>query len=485
MFAEFVDATRRLLGVGGEKKKTLPRAVDPVIADVVRSEPIRDLVELVDDMVKDPMVVITMSVFLSKLKTTDFTVSLDAPEGDARAEAITEDIRRLIDETLEKLCDFHNGLLTWGGLPFEIVIDNTTVDGTPISRIKQFKQLPKHVDGQRATEYVLNPDGTFGGIRVTIGGSDFVIQAEQAAWFAIGATPLAPHGRSLFLGAPAEVRKRRKKTDGLIDIFAGRWAIDGPVIHAPATAVDENNNIVDNHQRIAEQYAASKTAGGLTILSNEAHGGLGMDGKYQIDITHESRAMDCKPLEILDNLIDAKMSRAFGVHESVTMDTETGSYASQTVRMFVVLSKCDSFAWAVADCLQRQCERVYLHANYGDGSAPTLKIVPVSHITDSFLVETVKAVLAMPQWGPLLESGAIDLATILSNAGVPLAGDYRERIDEAFAQVQAARQQFEEEPEEQDPFALANEAHYLAVKKKSDALDSLRDVMRWGDPTRE
>lgn len=481
MLAELVNATRKIFGSKPSKKA---QAVDPVIADVVGQESIRDLVELVRDMTTDPMVVITMSVFLSKLKCTDFTVSLDAPEGDQTAEVMTDDIKRLIDETLEKLCDFDHGLLTWGGLPFEIVTDNATIDGVPLSRIKEFKQLPKHINGSRATEYVLNPDGTFGGIRVTIGDSDFVIPAEQAAWFAIGATPLAPHGQSLFLGAPADVRKRRKKTDALIDIFAGRWAIDGPVIHAPALAYDQFGNQVNNHELIAAQYAANKTAGGLTILPNTP-AGPGMEGKYEIDITHETRALDAEPLETLDNLIDAKMSRAFGVHESVTMDTETGSYASQTVRMFVVLARVDSFAWAIATILQRECERFYLRANYGAGAAPTLKIVPVSHITDGFLVETVKTVMAMPQWGPLLESGAVDLATILANSGIPLTNDYAERLDEAFEAVKLAKEQaaeqFEEggDEEEEDSFALANEAKFLAVKKK--AVASVLNVMQWHD----
>lgn len=464
MLAEIVDATRRVFGK--QKPTQLPRAVDPVIADVVKPEPIHDLAELVADMLRDPMVVMTLGVLLASIKRADVTIKLDTPEGDATAETIVSDIQRLWLETLEKLTDPRNGALTWGGLPFEIVTDNTDVDGVPISRIKTLKQLPKWVNGTRATEYVLAPDGSFGGIRVTIGGSDFIIPAEQAAWFAIGATPLEPHGHSVFFGAPQDVRKRRKKTDGLIDVFVGRWAIDGPVIHAPSLAWDEElQKNVANHPRIAEAYIAGKTAGGLTVLPNEAHDGVGMEGKYAIDVTHETRALDAKPIEVIDNLIDAKMSRAFGVHESVTMDSETGSYASQTVRMFVVLSQCDSYVSQLTTCFRSVVERVYLRANYGD-SAPTLTVMPVSLVTDGFLIETVKAILAMPQWGPLLESGAIDVATILANAGIPLARDYVERIDAAFEAVRVAKELAAKQAAEIHASTMNPPDDAEAVKKK-------------------
>jgi len=481
MLAELRDATRRLFGSKQTASADAAKAVDPVIAGVVQPEPIRDLAELVCDMRKDPMVVITQDVLLSSVKRGDVTINVDAPEGDATAEAIEDDLNRLWLETLEKFCDPEHGVFTWGGLPFELVIENDEVSGVPITVIKQFKQLPKHINGARATELVLDSSGQFGGIRVTIDGSDFVIPPEQSCWFAISATPLEPHGRSLFLGAPAEVRKRRKETDQLIQVFVARWAVDGPTIHAPATAVDETGRVVNNHKLIAAQYHANKTAGGLTILPNDAHSTPGMEGKYQIDITHEARSLDAKPLEIIDNLIDAKMSRAFGVHESVTMDTETGSYASQTVRMFVVLSKCDSLGSQLTSQFEAIVNRVYGPANY-PGKPPKITVTPTSRITDGLMVETVKAIMAMPQWGPLLESGAIDVATILANAGVPLARDYVERLDAAFAQVKADKQAMREQTQQQygpnaDPLFQANEPYELAVKKKSDALRSVLDVM--------
>lgn len=461
----------------GAKPSKKTQAVDPVIAEVVKEESIRDLAHLVEDMLRDPMCVMTLGVLLASIKRADVTIKLETEtEDDPRALAIQEDIQRLWLETLEKLVDPRNGVLTWGGLPFEIMTENAEDDEIAMTRIATLKQLPKHINGSRATEQVLDAEGKFGGIRVTINGSDFVIPAEQSCWIAIGATPLEPHGRSVFVGAPAEVRKRRKKTDELFDAFISRWAISGPTVHAPALAYDQFNNPINNHELIAKQFATNHKNGAVTIFPNTP-AGPGMDGKYEIDITHETRALDSAPLETIDNLIDAKMSRAFGVHESVTMDTETGSYASQTVRMFVVLSQCDSYVSQIVAGFRGVVERVYLRANYAAGAgAVSLQIMPVSLVTDGFLIETVKSILAMPQWGPLLESGAVDVATILTNAGIPLASDYRERIDEAFEAVKAAKEQAAEQFNQQRGGAGAKEDS-LAVKKKS-AMDSVSQLMQ-------
>jgi hypothetical protein len=153
--------------------------------------------------------------------------------------------------------------------------------------------------------------------------------------------------------------------------------------------------------------------------------------------------------------------------------------------MFVVLSKCDSLGSQLTTQFEAIVNRVYGPANY-PGKPPKITVTPTSRITDGLMIETVKTILAMPQWGPLLESGAIDVATILANAGVPLARDYVARLDAAFEQVQADKQAMREQTqpvavddyaEEADPLFQANERYELAVKKKSDALRSVLDVM--------
>lgn len=468
MIQEVIEATKRIFG---GKQAASNIAVDPVIAGVVEPENIHNLTDLVSDMLEDSMAVITLGVFLSNLSRTDFTVNAGDNEDDPTQEAIEEDVERLVSETLRKLCDLHNGLLTWGGLPFEKEVENAVVNDVPLTRIKRFKQLPKHIRGRRATELVLDKQGKFGGIRVTIDGSDFVIPPEQSCWLSLGATPLEPYGRSIFFGAPKKVREQRCAVDDLLMVFLRRWAIDGETIHAPATAQDTlTGQTINNHKRLAAAIRESQRAGGVKILPNEPHGGVGMDGKYAIDITHEAKVLDSRPLEIVDAMIDAKMARSFGVHESVVMDTETGSYAAQTVRIFMVKSIVDRLALDIFGQLEEIIGQFYQATN-----DPSLKITitPTSHITDGLMVEIVQEILKQPQWGPLLKSGAIDLATILANAGVPVARDYAERLEAAYTQIQAdeeaARQQV------QEPIVDDEEAE--TVKKKT-VLKSVSQLMQ-------
>lgn len=472
MINQVIEATKRIFG--GNKKTSSNTAVDPVIAGVVESENIHCLADLVEDMLEDPMVVMALNVFISHLSRTDFTVNAGDNENDPTQEAIEEDVERLVSETLRKLCDLRNGLLTWGGLPFEKEIENAVINDVPLTRIRTLKQLPKHIKGRRATELVLDKDGKFGGIRVTIDDADFVIPPEQSCWLAIGATPLEPYGQSIFFGAPKKVREQRKSVDELMLVFLRRWAIDGETIHAPAMAVDPlTGQPINNHKRLAAAIRESQRAGGVKILPNEPHGGIGMEGKYAIDITHEAKVLDSKPLEIVDALTDAKMARSFGIHESVVMDTETGSYAAQTVRTFMVKAIVDKIALEIFGQLEEEVNKVYPVAN---NPALTISIVPTSHITDGLMVEMVQEILKMPQWGPLLKSGAIDLATILANAGIPVSADYEQRLEDAYAQIQAdeeaARQQQQQvvdpagSASEADPLFASNDAIFMAAMTK-------------------
>lgn len=437
-------------------------SVDAVIAAVVESEPISSLDELVVDMLDDYQVCFTLDVLIASIKRAEVSITLnsgeksqgssdgeDDPNGedatsgpdDERAKAVAADLQRLWLDTLPKLLDKRDGVLSYGRCAFEKIIENDLAAG--ITRIRMLDLLPPVDKGMKATAMKLTKQGDFAGIELTIGGKSIDIPAEMSWWCAIGATKLKPYGRSLFLGAPAKVREQRKKLFKLTDAFIRRWAIRPPVIHAPATAKDINGQLVDNHKVVTAVMQKNYEFGNPIILPNARDA---KSGNFETDITSDSETLNPAPITQIADMLDAQQSRAFGVHEKITSEgSEVGSHAAQLMHVAIMLSICDGIVAELTQSFAKYVGEKVVAMNWLS-EAPKLTVQAVSLLSDAFVMELAHTLLTTPQWSPLMASGAINVEAILLSSGVPLSADFKKRLEVA---LEIARQQKQTVPGQQ------------------------------------
>jgi len=434
-------------------------STDAAIAAAVEPEPIESLDELVVDMLDDYQVCFTLDVLIASIKRAEVSITLNSGEksqhasdgeedllgidsatepDDELAKAVAADLQRLWADTLPKLLDKRDGVLSYGRCAFEKIIENDLEQG--ITRIRMLDLLPPVDKGIKATKMKLTKQGDFDGIELTIGGKSIQIPAELSWWCAIGATKLKPYGRSLFLGAPSKVREQRKKLFKLTDAFIRRWAIKPPTVHAPATAKDINGQVIDNHKFIAGVMQKNFEYGNPIILPNARDM---KTGNFETDITSDSETLNPSPITEIADMLDAQQSRAFGVHEKITSEgSEVGSHAAQLMHVAIMLSICDGIVSELTNSFAKYVGEKVVTMNWAM-NAPKLTVQAVSLLSDAFVMELANSLLTSPQWSPLMVSGAVNIESILLSSGVPLSADFKVRLEKA---LEIARQQKQQLP---------------------------------------
>ena len=436
-------------------------STDAAIAAVVEPEPISSLDELVVDMLDDYQVCFTLDVLIASIKRAEVSITLDSGQAsqnsstvdandlagdetvaqpdDERAKAVAADLQRLWLDTLPKLLSKRDGVLSYGRAAFEKIIENDPAQG--ITRIRMLDLLPPVDRGIKATAMKLAKDGDFDGIELTIGGKSLQIPAEMSWWCAIGATKLKPYGRSLFIGAPAKVREKRKRHELLTEAYVRRWAISPPVVHAPVEAKEAvTGRIINNHAYLAGAMKKSWEFGNPVIIDNKRDA---KSGNFETDITHETKTLDPKPITELTDQLDAQQSRAFGVHEKITSEgSEVGSHAAQLMHVAIMLSICDGIVSELVNSFKKYVAEKVVGMNWLS-DAPKLTMTPVSLLSDSFVANLADSLLTSPEWSPLMVSGAVNIEAILLSSGVPLTADFKERLEQA---LEIARQQKQQIP---------------------------------------
>ena len=406
--------------------------IDAALASGVQKENPANVAELATDMLSDYQVKETIGLLVANIRDTKVAITLDG-ETSELADAVTENLRESWENFLDQcfpLMNLEQSILAMGRSAFEKIVGNDPT--TQTTRMK-LRFLPPTVKGAVATKLRLTELGAFDGIDLEVGGKKIVIPAELALWTAIGATDIEPHGRSMFLGAAAAVRDKRKELEDLLTGYVKRCAINGPVIHAPATSQDTKGNVVDIFAAIGATMKNSWKFGNPVILSNASD----EHGKYEIDVTQQAYELDPAPVTEITAMLDAQQSRALFVHEDlVSGGSEVGSYAKQKMIVKMMLAVVGGIVKSVMASFRKYYAEKEVALNWM-ANPPQVKMA-VSSLSYSLIETLAESFLTAGTLSPLVV--VADVEEILKSSGVPLVPDFKDKLEEAFASAAERRQ---------------------------------------------
>lgn len=246
-------------------------------------------------------------------------------------------------------------------------------------------------------------------------GSVRLLSTEKTWWLAIDATPLEPHGRSRFLGAPYTVWKEHSEAIRLRKMFLKRFVVRGGVAHVPPTAINLQGEVVDNFEATA-QTIDERVSGGTVLFPNTRDS----RGNYEFEYTEPPQTLDPAPIDNIIDGLDAELLRAFGIPEKTVIEGQAvGSYALASQQMLILYAVVEDLLTQFAQSFQRYVIDKVVAANYESFTAPKL-LLHVPSLGDSptaNLVELTKALLTAT---PTPTTELVDMKQLLQAAGVPV-----------------------------------------------------------------
>jgi len=386
---------------------------------------------IAEDMDADYQVTLARETLFARIAQIPVTFSVE--NGDDRTEREKELIEQLWERTLPAMHDaFRRGRMAgekvWAFDDTGFVNYIRKIDALPFSK----------------TEMILEDDGSFGGIKLKPRDKDAIaIPPDKSWWLALDPTPLEPHGRSRYAGAPLKTWKTRKEATKLRDIFIRRFALGQGIYRGPATKENEDGTVFDNWDKAAQAYDSSRSGGLYTMASDWDE----QAGAYAETFESLPELKETAPIDNTIDGMDAEQIRSFGFSEkTVTEGQSVGSFAMvaeqrsllDAVALGVLGQYAESFQEFVADkIVEKNHGPLTMHATRIRISYPRLR-----ETVDAFLVETVKGWLTSPQLSPLILSGAIDLGQVLHSVGIPVSDDLDAKIEAMIAeQRKLARRQ--------------------------------------------
>lgn len=420
------------------RKVASTRSLQQLLSNLVEGES-DGVGELAVKMRADYQVTLAELTLRALIGSAKISIQVD---GDERALALGESLERLFRDTMSKALD----CIAYGRVAFEKEFAYSS--GLNLYYVRRLNDLPFE-----ATEMLLN-QGQFAGIRLTVEEEKLDLDCSQSWWMALDPTPLQPHGKSRFLGAPHETWKRRHRLFHKREVFVDKHIISNGVARVPMDGEIQAGQEVDIATAMG-QALDMLNSGGNVILSNERDA----DGNYAYDVSLSQGLNDPGPLETMIDGLDADQLRAFGIPEKTLIEGgQVGSYALVSLQMLVLYAVCEG----ILGQLERSYQRFVIDKSVAINQwaeAPEIKIAhsPMVNLEDPIIRDVVKQVLSgsgVPS--ALLASGAIDLQRLLEAVGIPLTENSSQAIDEFVAKAKSSAMSFVPAGGGGPPIAMSN-----------------------------
>lgn len=395
--------------------RTKPRGkiAAPALGGSIRAEP-REVADLAERMDKDYQVQLARRVLAANIQSVQ--VNVTASGNDPRIQALADQLQGLWNCSLPSMLP----AIAYGRVAFEKIFAYDQTHNLAV--VKSLDPLP-----YRESALTLGTDGAYEGIDLTLAGSRVQIPADKSWWLALDATVLEPHGKSQYLGAPAETYRRREKTRKRFDTLMNRLSVRGFIAYHPLDEEDERGQRFDPGEVLAGQLDAL-TSGGHLLLPNTRHPVL---NEYAYKVQETTEVLETAPLLAAIADEDAEQLRAFGIPEkTVTEGDAVGSHAMVKQQTLVLYAVVDGLLAQFTNSFQKYVVDKVVELNFDPEELPriTVRFVRLAERPDSVLAQVVTSILGSARLNPLVESGAIDLVQLLESAGIPLASNVRQRL---------------------------------------------------------
>lgn len=376
--------------------------------------------KLVQEMDQDYIVALADRTFRTTVKQANVTVVSDGTF--ARANLIAEQMQDLYWLKLPAMLDF----VKYGRVAFEKVWG---WDGQV--NTLQLDELPYDY-----TEMRMADDGTFEGIRLKPQDErkePIDLDAAYSWWLALDPTPLNPHGKSRYVGAPEKLWKDRKENFRLLGVFIKRFVLGGGIAHIPDQIEDPDRpgEFIDGFEAFCKQYDALLSGGVLAVSNEREPGKDGLPGGYVYDVEKlETEVKDGRPLLDIIAASDAWMLLAFGFPPKTILEGDAvGSFALVSMQMLLLWSVADEIVAQLVESYQAYVVDKVAAINGVTGVE--VNYVPLTERPDDLANELLKAWLTTPQLSPLV--AAVDLEAVFDAVGIPVSNDAMAKLQKVQA----------------------------------------------------
>lgn len=294
-------------------------------------------------------------------------VSIVGPEGDPRAAALAQNLQSIWDQSLPNAIRS----FAYGRAAFEKIFE--TDPANSLVKLASLDFLPFE-----NTELVLEDAGAFGGIKLTGKGKEpITLEPRCSWWFALDPTPIEPHGRSRYIGAPMLVYDDRTSLKRQAKIWYDRFAIGQAVARFPEPEGAEKD-LPEEHPRAKMQAMVSEAESGGTLLLSSAryvNGDGTLSDKYMYDFDPSDGLRDGSALDTRLTRLDAAALRSLGIPErAVTQDSETGTNAMAQAHQQVLFATCDGVLDQIVDSFKKYVIEKLVEFNYPAGARPVIDV---------------------------------------------------------------------------------------------------------------
>lgn len=372
--------------------------------------------QLVCEMETDAYVLLAKRTIKSKVTEADVSVVTSSPDPRAKVLAVT----------LDEAWNAHIGQMLecfgYGRAAFEIVKCAIGGGGVPVTQtVLRLEPLP-YADTSPVFSETGQSAGMADGVEFGQGENKVCLERGDGWWLALDATSLNPYGQSRYVGAPEAVWRRRKTALERLDTFIYHLALPKTVIYAPRTRTDETGREVSVHDEIGEAHQNSR-GGDLLIFPNEYENLT--DGtvvpRYKAE-SADAGVRDGTPLLNLTDNLGSETLLALGIPPKTVIEGDAvGSFAMVSEQMKNLYAMVEDILGQIGQSFQSGVIDPVVAMNFGaNAPAVTWTFVPITQRPDDLAVELVKAWLTTPALSPLVTSGQIDVAKMLTMTGIPL-----------------------------------------------------------------
>ena len=391
----------------------------------IRDEP--DVEALVLDMRKDYQAKIAIAFIQSNIRKVSVCVE-PGDDNDPRAKQLSDHLTELWYSALRDLTES----IEYGRSAFQKRWENDPRTGLTV--VKSLEYLPPKINGNVFSQLLLDKKGRFDGIRIKSSSMSVDLAPEESFWFGLDATIAEPYGRSVYLGAPQEVRKDRKLIMDLRRTLWKKSVLRGGVAHVEPTVFDSvSGQPIDNFAATARNLEILNSGGWVIFPSKRD-----ANGHLQNDFTSPPETLDPTPIESSLDGLDAEMCRSLGLHEKLLSEgSAVGALNAVVSHAAMALAMIEGFVEQKVRAFQKYVVEPHVARNYAAGDGPNLRMnyVSLTEGENSLLVEMVKSWLTNNTFSPLVLSGKIDVTQMLRSSGIPLepgaAAGIQKAIEEA------------------------------------------------------
>lgn len=381
------------------------KAVKSGMASKVQPE-CKEQGEIAEQMDRDYQVQLAVKTFAANLQSA--TVTVEVTEGDEAAQALADSLKELWDQTLPAMLP----AIGYGRVAFEKIFEYDAEH--QILKVKSLEAIP-----YKESEMVLDDHGCFAGIKLNPGKKDeFCLDAKACFWLGLNTTVLEPHGKSMYLGAPHEVWKRRQALQGRYDVFQERLAVQGRIFHTPNTETMEDGLEIDVREDLSNRLAGMKACDDLLLPNSRDD-----KGNFNYEVTRLAEVLDSSGFLAMITQGETEQLRAFGIPEkTLTEGDAVGSLAMVKQQSLILYAIIDGLLQQFTNSFQRYVIDKVVEMDWAKEVRPTIKItfVRLGKAVDSALVEIAKVMLGAGQLNDLILSGAVNTKELFEKVGVPI-----------------------------------------------------------------